>query len=89
MVTQVVAGVVAEADCAEVGETISPTEAYAVSRVVADVVRQVMRAVVAEVVCGIVAWVISATDCGTMAEAVAVMVTRMKTGRLVLASGSA
>ena len=52
-------------------------------------VRQSVCAVVAEVVSGIVAWVISVTDCGTMAEAVTAIVARMKTGRLVLAPGSA
>ena len=48
-----------------------------------------MCAVVAEVVCRFVAQVISATDCGTTAEAVTAMVSRMKTGMLVPALGGA
>ena len=47
------AGVVAEADRAEVGETMSPTEADAVSPMVSGAVRQSIRAVVAVMVCGV------------------------------------
>lgn len=50
-------------------------------------VGQVMSASVAEVVCTLVAWMMAATDCGTTAEMVTVMVSRMKTGRPVLAHG--
>jgi len=88
-VAQAMAGTEAWVERAVVAQAVSQAVRRVVSRWVAPMVRHVACAVVAEVVRGIVAWVISATDCGTMAEAVAVMVTQMKTGRLVQASGSA
>jgi len=87
-VTPVVAGVVAEADCAEVGETMSPIEADAVSWMVADAVRQSVHEVVAATVCELVAEVMCATMCGVVAVIVAVMVSGTKTQMLVQVQGS-
>jgi hypothetical protein len=75
-VAQAVAGVAAEADCAEVGETMSPTEADAVSPMVAGAVGRSIHAVVTVMVYELVAEVM----CVTMCEAVAVMVTAMVSG---------
>ena len=87
-VTLVVAGVAAEADCAEVGETMSPTEADAVSPMVAGAVRRSIRAVVAVMVCELVAEVMCATMCEAVAVMVAAMVCRTKTGTLVSMPGT-
>jgi hypothetical protein len=81
-VAQVVIGVVAEADCAEVGEAISPTDSDEVSPMVAGAVRQSIRAVVAVMVYELVAEVMCATMCEVVAVMVAVMVSGTKTQML-------
>jgi ribonuclease BN (tRNA processing enzyme) len=81
--------VVAEADCALVGETMSPTEAGAVSPMVADAVRQSIRLVVAVMVYELAAEVMCATMCEVMAVTVAVMVSGTNTQMLGSMHGSA
>ena len=73
------AGVVAEVDWAEVRETIGPTEAAAVSPMVAATVRQSIRAVVAAMVYEFVAEAMCATICEVVAMTVAAMVSGTKT----------
>jgi hypothetical protein len=88
-VVQVVAGVVAEVDWTEVGETISPTEADAVSPMVAGAVRQSVRAVVTVMVYELVAEVMWATMCEATAVMVTAMVSGTKTQMLISMHGSA
>jgi hypothetical protein len=80
---------VAEVDRAEVGETISPTEADAASPMVADAVRESIRAVVAVMVCELVAEVMWAIMCEATAVMVTAMVSGTKTQVLVSMHGSA
>jgi hypothetical protein len=90
-VAPVVAGVLAEADCAVVAAVVGQTDSEAIQRLVREMVlptvRRVVTAVVAGLVCAVVGEVVSAMVSGAMSEAVTVMVaamvSRTKTGMLV------